>query len=151
MMERLNNSYYKLTSLFHQDGKGSVSWSLNITNVNIKINISVVITRASSHETSHEIYEFRVHSKDDGDEEYMRIDSSLIFFWTDSKRLFRGSQSNMTEEKWHWKISHFLNLFCPLCASGTTRSPILIINIRWDKKKIVLQYNAHRACYHLLS
>ena len=25
MMERLNNSYYKLTSLFHQDGKGSVS------------------------------------------------------------------------------------------------------------------------------
>ena len=44
-------------------------------------------------------------NEDDGDEEYMRIDSSLIFFWTDSKRLFRGSQSNMTEEKWHWKIS----------------------------------------------
>ena len=81
----------------------------------------------------------------------MITDSSLNFFWTDSKRLFRGSQSNMTEEKWHWKICHFLNLFCPLCASGTTRSPILIINIRWDKKKIVLQYNAHRACYHLLS
>ena len=44
---------YKLTSLFHQDGKGSVSWSLNIINVNIKINISIVITRASGHETSH--------------------------------------------------------------------------------------------------
>ena len=57
---------YKLTSLFHQDGKGSVSWSLNIINVNIKINISIVITRASGHETSHiseaEICEFRVHS-----------------------------------------------------------------------------------------
>ena len=62
MMDRLNNSYYKLTSLFHQDGKGSVSWWLNITNVNIKINISVVIMRASSHETSREIDEFRVHS-----------------------------------------------------------------------------------------
>ena len=56
MMERLNNSYYKLTSLFHQDGKGSVSWWLNITNVNIMINISVVIIRTSSHETSHEIW-----------------------------------------------------------------------------------------------
>ena len=67
MMERLNNSYYKLTSLFHQDGNGSVSWSLNITNVNTKINISVVITRASSHETSHEIYEFRVHSSWEGE------------------------------------------------------------------------------------
>ena len=60
--KRLNNYYYKLTSLFHQDGKGSVSWSLNITNVNIMINISVVIRRTSSHETSHEIDEFRVHS-----------------------------------------------------------------------------------------
>ena len=59
-------TYYKLTSLFHQDGKGSVSWSLNITNVNIKININVGTKGTSSHETSHistsEICEFRVHS-----------------------------------------------------------------------------------------
>ena len=63
MMERLNNSYYKLTSLFHQDGKGSVSWSLNSYKCKQMINISVVIMRASSHETSREIDEFRIHSK----------------------------------------------------------------------------------------
>ena len=61
-MERLNNSYCKLTSLFHQDGKGSVSWWLNSYKVNIMINICVAITRASSHATSHEICEFRIHS-----------------------------------------------------------------------------------------
>ena len=66
MMERLNNYLFKLTSVFHQYGKGSVSWWLNTTNVNIMINISIGIKRWSSHETSHtsmsEIYEFRVHS-----------------------------------------------------------------------------------------
>ena len=62
MMDRLNNSYYKLTSLFHQDGKGSVSWWLNSYKVNIMINIRVAITRASNHETSHEMDEFRIHS-----------------------------------------------------------------------------------------
>ena len=61
-MERPNNSYYLLTSLFHQDGKGSVSWWLNSYKVNIMINICVAITRASSHATSHEICEFRIHS-----------------------------------------------------------------------------------------
>ena len=61
-MNKTNNSLSKLTSVFHECGKGSVSWWLNITNVNIKINISVVIRRTSSHETSHEIDEFRVHS-----------------------------------------------------------------------------------------
>ena len=59
---RPNNSYYKLTSLFHQDGKGSVSWWLNSYKCKQMINISVVIMKASSHETSHEIYEFRIHS-----------------------------------------------------------------------------------------
>ena len=63
---RPNNYLSKLTSVFHECGKGSVSWWLNTTNVNIMINISIGIKRWSSHETSHtsmsEIYEFRVHS-----------------------------------------------------------------------------------------
>ena len=64
---RPNNYLSKLTSVFHECGKGSVSWWLNTTNVNIMINISIGIKRWSSHETSHtsmsEIYEFRVHSR----------------------------------------------------------------------------------------
>ena len=64
---RPNNYLSKLTSVFHECGKGSVSWWLNTTNVNIMMNINIGIKRWSSHETSHtsmsEICEFRVHSK----------------------------------------------------------------------------------------
>ena len=45
-MDRLNNSYYLLTSIVHQDGKGSVSWWLNSYKVNININMCVVIMKA---------------------------------------------------------------------------------------------------------
>ena len=36
MMERLNNSYYKLTSLFHQDGKGSVSCCTSLSTLTVE-------------------------------------------------------------------------------------------------------------------
>ena len=66
MMERLNNSYYKLTSLFHEDGKGSVSCPLNTTKCKHNDKHKRRNKGTSSHETSHistsEICEFRVHS-----------------------------------------------------------------------------------------
>ena len=105
-MERLNNSYYKLTSLFHQDGKGSVSWSLNITNVNIKINICVVITRASSHETSHEIYEFRVHSTPP---KIAKINNTVFTIWNN---------------KW---VNEDISFKFPTCSG------YLLSSFEWDK------------------
>ena len=39
-MNKTNNSLSKFTSVFHECGKGSVSWWLNNTNVNIMININ---------------------------------------------------------------------------------------------------------------
>ena len=35
-MDRLNNSYYKLTSLFHQDGKGSVSCCTSLSTLTVE-------------------------------------------------------------------------------------------------------------------
>ena len=50
-MNKTSNSLSKLTSVFHECGKGSVQLMADNTNVNIMINIG--IKRTSGHETSH--------------------------------------------------------------------------------------------------
>ena len=116
MMERLNNYLSKLTSVFHEYGKGSVSWWLNTTNVNIMINISIGIRRTSSHETSHEIWwvpsSLHWQNKQNSVSNMAWMRKSyyyfLCIFWLYQKRSdenIRSSSKNSLFKKHYWLSS----------------------------------------------
>ena len=120
---RPNNYLSKLTSVFHECGKGSVSWWLNTTNVNIMMNINIGIKRWSSHETSHismsEICEFRVHST----YEYSKLKENSIF-------LNVSIASQPLQPKFQPK-SRYIKTSTTKCLCASKRLVVHFSNMKW--------------------